>query len=324
MQRILLAAVAMLMGAAMSAPDALAASGNTWGEKYFPNVPVVTQDGKTLHFYDDLIKDKIVVVSFVYTTCADLCPVTAARLATLQERLGDAMGRDIFFISITVDPKHDTPEMLKAFGEAFDAGPGWQFVTGKPEDINQITARFGDRSSERGLQDHRNEILLGNDALGDWERDSALDDADQLLLTIRGMDPKWSDQVRQTTYSAAGDTGFVFDSGHTGEAMFQKICASCHTVGGGDRVGPDLRGVEERRDRTWLESFIINPLRARMQNDPIALELAARFPAVRMPRLGLTKTDADDMLAYIEHVTARANATAQSTPAPDHHQHQHD
>ena len=92
MQRILLAAIAMLMAAAVSAPCSLAAPGNRWGEKYFPNVPVVTQDGKTLRFYDDLIRDKIVVVSFIYTTCADLCPVTTARLSTLQARLGDAMG----------------------------------------------------------------------------------------------------------------------------------------------------------------------------------------------------------------------------------------
>ena len=322
MQRILLAAAAMLMAAAVSAPDSLAASGNRWGEKYFPNVPVVTQDGKTLQFYDDLIRGKVVVVSFIYTTCADLCPVTSARLSTLQARLGDAMGRDVSFISITVDSEHDTPDILKAFADAFDAGPAWQFLTGKKEDIDAILARFGDRSSERGLQDHRNEILIGNDAIGDWERDSALGDPEQILLTIRGMDPKFSNQVRQPTYVAASDTGYDFSGGAPGQVMYQKLCASCHTVGGGDRVGPDLRGVAERRDRAWLTSFIMNPLKVRQQKDPIALALAARFPGVRMPRLGLNEIDAGDMIAYLEHETARLGATAQTT-APDQ-LHQHD
>jgi protein SCO1/2 len=157
------------------------------------------------------------------------------------------MGRDIFFISVSVDLEHDTPEMLKAFGEAFDAGPGWQFVTGKPADVDAILARSGDRSSGRGLPEHRNELLLGNDANGDWQRVSALGESDQLLLTIRIQ--KFSDPVRQTTYNAASDVGYVFDGGQPGEVMFKKVCAGCHTIGHGDRAGPDLRGVAERRHR---------------------------------------------------------------------------
>ena len=324
MQRILLAVVAMLMTAVVSAPGSLAAQGN-YGDKYFPNVPVVTQDGKPLRFYDDLIKGKIVLVSFMYTTCADLCPVTTSRLAALQEKLGDAMGRDIFFISVSVDPEHDTPEMLKAFADAFDAGPGWQFLTGKPSDISQITEKFGDRSSEpgRGLQDHRNEILLGNDRNNDWQRESALNDPEQLLMTVRSMDPKWSDQVRVTQRDAAADTGYAFDGGQPGEVMYKKLCSFCHTIGAGNKVGPDLRGVTEYRDRDWLASFIINPLKMRQQKDPIALALAEIYPGVHMPRLGLNPIDAEDMISYLEHETARLAATAQSVVAPDQ-PHQHD
>jgi cytochrome oxidase Cu insertion factor (SCO1/SenC/PrrC family)/cytochrome c2 len=323
MQRILLAAFAMLMTATVSAPCALAAPGNRWGENYFPNVPVVTQDGKTLRFYDDLIRNKVVIVSFIYTTCADLCPVTTARLGTLQAMLGDEMGRDVFFVSVSVDPEHDTPEILKAFGEAFDAGPGWQFVTGKPEDIKAITERFGDRSSERGLQEHRIEMLIGNDAIGDWERESALTDLNQIAMTVHGMDSNWNEQVRQTKYFAPSDTGYAFDGGHPGEVMFKRLCSSCHTIGGGNRVGPDLRRVAERRDRTWLTSFIMNPLKVRQQKDPTALALAAIFPGVRMPRLGLNEVDAADMISYLEYETARIGATAQSTAAPPQ-PHQHD
>ena len=54
---------------------------NPWGANYFPNVPVVDQDGRTLNFYDDVIKGKMVVVSFIYTSCPDICPLTTARLS---------------------------------------------------------------------------------------------------------------------------------------------------------------------------------------------------------------------------------------------------
>ena len=79
-------------------------------------------------------------------------PIVTARLAQVKDKLGDAVGRDIFFVSMTVDPEHDTPEMLKAYADAFDANaPGWQFVTGPPEDIKAINAKFGDRSADRSL-----------------------------------------------------------------------------------------------------------------------------------------------------------------------------
>src|SRR5450432_1861446 len=134
---------------------------NHWGANYFPNVPVVTQDGKTLNFYDDVIKGKRVVVSFIYTSCPDICPLTTARLTQVEDQLRDQMGQDLFFVSMTVDPENDTPEKLKEFSNAFGTGPGWLFLTGKPEDIRFINARLGDKS--RSLSDHRNEVVLGND-----------------------------------------------------------------------------------------------------------------------------------------------------------------
>jgi len=161
MRRTFLAGVAV--AAALAVPGKLSAR-NPWDANYFSNRPVVTQDGKTLRFYDDLIRGRIVVVSFVYTSCSDLCPIETARLAEVKDKLGDALGRDIFFVSLSVDPEHDTPEMLKAFADAFDTGPGWQFLTGQPEDIKSISAKFGDRSGDRKLGDHRNEVLIGNDA----------------------------------------------------------------------------------------------------------------------------------------------------------------
>ena len=114
------------------------ADNSHWGANYFPNVPLITQDGKTVHFYDDMLKGKIVVINFIYTECGETCPLETAKLGQVAKILGDRMGKDIFFYSISVDPKRDTPEVLKAYSKKFHTGPGWFFLTGKREDIDTI------------------------------------------------------------------------------------------------------------------------------------------------------------------------------------------
>src|SRR4029077_4942111 len=282
----------------------------------------VTQDGKTLRFYDDVIKGKIVLISFLYTNCPDICPLTTARIAQVEDKLGDMVGRDIFFVSMTVDPERDTPERLKEFATAFGAGPGWLFLTGKLEDIKLINSRLGDRS--RTLSEHRNEIVLGNDTTGEWTRNTVFGDIDRLIMDIRAMDPKWRAEVREPKFDAASNTGYAVDHLLPGQAMFKKICAPCHTIGVGDRVGPDLRGVTERRDHAWLSSYIRNPGQLRAQKDPVALELAAKFPAVRMPVISLAEVDAADLINYLEARNARLEEAGTSLPSSGHDHHHHD
>jgi cytochrome oxidase Cu insertion factor (SCO1/SenC/PrrC family) len=173
------------------------------GPEFFPNLPVVNQNGETLKFYDDLIKDKIVIVMFIYTSCTDICPLTTARMTLIEDKLGPAIGRDIFIVSMTVDPEVDTPEKLKAYSKSFATGPGWTFVTGKPEDIRAINYRLGERS--KILSDHRNEIVLGNDVTGEWQRDNVMGDLDRVVTTIREMDPKWRAQVQPAARNSADE-----------------------------------------------------------------------------------------------------------------------
>ena len=319
MRRIFLA---IAMVAAVSAPNALNAQSQRRGADYFPNLPVVTQDGKTLKFYDDVIKDKIVLVSFIYTNCPDICPLTTARIAQVEDELGEMVGRDIFFISMTVDPERDTPERLKEFATAFDAGPGWLFLTGKPEDIRAINYKLGDRS--RKLSEHRNEIVLGNDTTGEWARDTVFGDLTRLVRTIRDMDPNWRDKDHTSGDHVVSDALLPLGQ-QPGQAMFKKLCAPCHTIGVGDRVGPDLRGAAERRQHAWLTRFIRTPEKVRAENDPIAVTLAAKFPGVRMPNLGLSEIDAADLITYIEAQTARLTDGPQDAAAntANHRHHQH-
>jgi protein SCO1/2 len=300
-----------LVAAIVSARAQPTVATNSWGANYFPDVPVVTQDGQTMHFYSDMIKGKIVVVNFVFTSCSDLCPIVTARLAQVKEMLGDAVGRDIFFISISVDPEHDTPDMLKAFADAFEvSAPGWQFLTGRPQDIDAINAKFGDRSAQRTLKDHRNEILIGNDLTGDWQRDSALNDVNQLVMSIHLMDPKWTGPAVAASSQTAGDTTNYRMSNQPGQVLFKRMCAPCHAIGGGDHAGPDLRGVADRRDHAWLVDFIMDPAKMLARKDPDALALAARFRGVHMPAIGLGETDAADVISYLRDQTSRLSASS--------------
>lgn len=281
-------ALALLLGAPVNA--------GRWGKNYVPNVPVVTQDGKVFRFYDNLIKDKIFVISFFYAACSEICPLATARLSELQEALGDDLGRDIFFYTISIDPENDTPERLKKYAEAMHAGPGWLFLTGIPEDIKVIRDKLGDRG--KFLNEHRNEVLLGNGATGEWQRDNPLSDLTRLAMTIRAMKSDW--RVDTSTLSRWNEKiASISSDQSSAHALFAKACAGCHTIGRGDRVGPDLAGVSERRQMDWLARFIVNPEKVRNQKDPIALGLAAKYPTVRMPAMGISESEAFQLVAYV-------------------------
>jgi protein SCO1/2 len=306
-----LAALVMLIFAGQAR-----AAETQWKDGYVPNVPVTTQDGKSLLFYDDVLKGKISIISFIYTSCRDICPVVTARLSQLEDKLGDAAGRDYFFVSITIDPANDTPDKLKEYGKAFGIGPSWRFLTGKQEDIDLIRHRLGERS--KALTEHRNEVLLFNGITGEWERNSAFGDLNILASAVRSMDPARRNDV--PTVKVKADS-FVDDPQNLpGQALFVKTCGGCHTVGRGNRVGPDLGGVTTRRTREWLTSYIMEPEKVRAKQDPAALSLAAKYPAVRMPNLGLSEFDTSDVLAYIEAMTYAARA---DKAAPQGHQHHH-
>src|SRR3989442_8851667 len=112
--------------------------------RYFPNVLLRTHENKTVHFYDDLIKGKIVLINFMYARCDDgLCPRQTPNLVLVQRALGDRVGRDIFMYSITLKPEQDTPAVLRDYANAYGVRPGWVFLTGKPDDIETIRNKLG-------------------------------------------------------------------------------------------------------------------------------------------------------------------------------------
>ena len=309
--RLLAGALLLAVLAAMAPAGQVAAGpdGTRFSPEYFTNVPVITHEGKTVRFYDDLIKGKRVVFNFVYLSCKDICPLSTSRMAQVRQRLGDEVGRDVFIYTVTMDPEHDTPELLKEYADAFGAGNGWLFLTGKPEDIKMLRFRLGDRS--RRLSEHRNDLVLGNDLTGDWSRSSIYSDFDVTVANIHELDPAYLATKRTVSGRMADESTLRLD-GKPGQALFIKACSTCHSIGGGDGIGPDIKDVVKHQDRAWLTRFIMAPEKMRAEQDPRTVELSQKFKGVMMPNLGLMEDDVADLLLYIEAQSGARDTNAKA------------
>jgi protein SCO1 len=107
-----------------------------------PGFTLTSQDGAQVALAD--FRGKVVAVTFIYTLCTDTCPVLTPMMSFVQDRLGRDFGEKIVFVSITVDPERDTPEVLKEYAQAFGADlGGWAFLTGSPATIREVTRGYG-------------------------------------------------------------------------------------------------------------------------------------------------------------------------------------
>ena len=145
------AMAALVTGAADAAPkpEALPTIGPA------PAFTLTAQDERRLSLGD--LRGKVVVLTFIYATCADTCPLLTAKMASLQPRLGGDFARRVFFVSVTVDPERDTPAVLKGYGTAHGARlDGWAFLTGTPAEIRDVAKRYGIfyKKTARGEVDH--------------------------------------------------------------------------------------------------------------------------------------------------------------------------
>jgi len=304
-----LGALSLLAGALVAAPGT-AFAGSPWGADYFPNVPLVNQDGVVVRFYDDLIKGKAVAVNLIYTHCTASCPLETAKMAQVQKLLGDRVGKDIFFYSISIDPKRDTPETLKAYMQRYHVGPGWQFLTGKEEDIKLVAQKLGlssltDAANRDG---HQPSLMVGNEATGQWMRNSAVDNPRFLATTI-GNFLGWKSDKAGPSYADLAAPPAV----GKGAYVFKTRCSACHTIGKGDAVGPDLANLTKQRDRAWVARYLADPDKMLTDGDPIAKKLFAKYRGVRMPTLGL---DQDEIAAILLHIETESRlAPAASKPS---------
>jgi len=114
------------------------------------------QDGQS--FTLSSLQGKVVLIDFIFTSCPGPCPLLSLKLSQLQQRLGDRLGKDVMLLSVTIDPKRDTPAVLKDYAQRYQANlQGWKFLTGSTRDIIMIAAAFGANyeANEEGIVDHR-------------------------------------------------------------------------------------------------------------------------------------------------------------------------
>jgi len=315
---LMLASLLSLLGSA----EAVAAL----NPKYYPNVPLINQDGETLLFYDDVIKGKVVTINFMFTSCPDSCPLETAKLREVQKRLGDHVGKNVYMYSITVDPDRDTPEALKAYMKKFDVGPGWQFLTGKKEDIDLIRKKLGVYAEgEDELSDHAISFIIGNEETGRWVKRTPFDLPQTLVSVLLGRMQTRSllSTIETPDYATAPELG----SARPGEDLFLTRCTVCHTIGKGHKTGPDLAGVTNKRDHKWLVRWMMEPDVMLKEKDPQATALFEQYNMVPMPNLRLSSEDAQNLITYMEteskHLLLGPRKQTVASDKADHGQHVH-
>ena len=279
------------------------------GGKYFPNVPLINQDGEILHFYDDIIKGKVVSINFMFTSCGDACPLETAKLRQVQDLLGDHVGKNVYMYSITVDPDRDTPAALKAYMKKFKVRPGWQFLTGKKEDIDLIRKKLAMyREDEQELGDHAINFVLGNEATGQWLKRTPFDLPETIVAVLLG---------RLQTRSLAALPAYsaqTLPAVRTGADLFNTRCVSCHTIGQGDKLGPDLLGVVSKRERAWLVRWLMEPDVMLAEKDPLAIAIYNQYNKLPMPNMRLQHQDALDLIEYMQVESKQVKVQAANSP----------
>ncbi len=133
-----------------------------------PDVEVLDQDGRRLRFYTDLVRDRVVAINFVYTTCTTSCPLLGVAFGSVQDLLGARIGREVFLLSVSVDPVTDTPARLKAWAARHGARPGWTLLTGARPEVLRLLRALGVSAGQK--ENHPTFVLVGDDRRGRWSR----------------------------------------------------------------------------------------------------------------------------------------------------------
>ena len=176
-----LAPVLAASGLALAAPAGPRAG-------YFPNTIVQTHDGRKLRFYDDIVRGKVVVFNMMYSVCTGICPGNTANLLQVQQALGDRLGKDVFMVSMTLQPEFDTPKALHDYVKSYGIKPGWTFLTGQPKEMDVIRRKLGffndDPKIDADLANHTGMVRIGNEKLDRWFMMPALSAPKQIARSI--------------------------------------------------------------------------------------------------------------------------------------------
>ena len=137
--------------------------------EYFTDTKLKTQADKTVRFYSDAMKGKVVLLNFVFTQCGDACPLITAKLVQVKKELGELFGTEVRFVSLSIDPQHDRPQDLAKFASKFEAvHPEWLFLTGEPANVEAVVKKLGAWTED--IESHSTAIIIGSPQQGKWKK----------------------------------------------------------------------------------------------------------------------------------------------------------
>ena len=154
--------------AAVSSPTSDAAAEEK-ARKFFTDLEVIDQNGKKLRFYSDVLKDRVVLISFIFTNCEFACPMQAQKLKQTRAMMVPAIKDEVWYVSLSVDPERDTPEAMKKFAKRQDVDESrWIFLTGDKQNLETIVRKLGQYTPD--VEAHTTLMLAGNDRTRHWTR----------------------------------------------------------------------------------------------------------------------------------------------------------
>jgi len=175
-------------------------------DRYFPNLVLTTHEGRKVKFYDDLVKDKIVIFNMFYAKCEGICSPITRNLVRLQQELGDRVGKDIFMYSFTLKPKEDNVAALAHYAHMHKVKPGWFFLTGSPADMETLRRKLGfvdpDPEVDKDLGNHIGVIKYGNEPLERWGGCPGMQAPEWIAETISWVD--WPKNQATTKVNGGG------------------------------------------------------------------------------------------------------------------------
>ena len=192
-RRLMLAGAGAASVGALFATSAMAAAASPPARRHrIPNVELKTHTGKSVRFYDDLVRDKLVAINMMYALCNSTCPPMTRNLVRVQELLGSRVGKDVFMYSISARPEQDTPQDLANYAKLHGVRPGWLFLTGRQEDVDRVRFALGfydvDPEIDKEPSRHVGMVRIGHDPHDRWGMAPSLAAPEQIVSAIRHVE----------------------------------------------------------------------------------------------------------------------------------------
>jgi protein SCO1 len=155
--------------ASVPIPGKEAAGGTRDARTYFTDLELQTQTGRKVRFYSDVLEGRTVVINVIYTNCKDACPMITQQLKEVRKRIPELFGKQVHFVTLTSDPKRDTPQAMKKFAQEQSADvEGWTFLTGPKDRVDHILKKLGQFSQE--VEAHSTLLIAGNVPAKRWSK----------------------------------------------------------------------------------------------------------------------------------------------------------